>query len=391
VPHGHGSILPNVSPGDTIRPAVFHKLAEGIDRASLLPGAGVRINKTGGSSTISVVVPEQKDWFPFKASIIGAEGTKLLTIRLGQVFGGGFFNTWRSNNTVNWAGQVDYGSTPGFEGSHLNGSEIMIDIPGTNYISSTQLAAGHPLTFPLKAGVYYLEMAPWSGREVVGSDLPAGISSSLAVFNKYSKNLKGAVRPVIKFADATQMLTAFKTKTVMPICTVDKFERLFQTLSSDVFLASATVRPFTVYVGDCESASPDEICVVVTPGTVNRAIPTIDDKYLDQSPAPTLKIDNTGYIVIKSTHETGKIFPRKSEVIFVTGDDFDNEAFEDTTTRSYFPIAKVNMTAGDPVPGGEEGETGPPSYVIVQLNSSHLVVNRLKAGASTAAWIWDTL
>ena len=355
-----------------------------------MPGKGVRINKTGGSSNISLIPQEEKDWFPFKASIFGAEGTKLLTIRLGQVFGSSFFNVWRSNNTVNWAGQVDYPTT-GFADSHLTGSEIMIDIPGTNYISSTQLSAGHPLTVPLKPGVYYLEMAPWSGREVVATDLPAGIANSLAAFNKYSKNLKGIVRPVIKFADATQMVSAFKSKVVMPICTVDKYERLFQTLSSDVFLPYQSLRPFTVFLGDCESASPNEVCVTVIPGTVNRIIPTINDKYLDQTDAPTITVNNTGYIVIKATHQTGKIFPRKAEVIFVTGDDFDNEGFEDTTERSYFPIAKINMIAGEPPPGDEEGEPGPPSFVVVQLTSNHLVVNRLKAGASTAAWIWDIL
>lgn len=378
--------MPNVSPGDYIRPAIFHKLAEGIDRATLQPGKGLRITKTGGSSVVSQGVIDQTVYHPFKASVIGNKVGKLLTIRLGQVFGASLFNTWRSNNTINWAGVSEYKAT-GKEGSHLTGSEIMIDIEGTNYISSSQLVPEYPFTVPFKEGVYYLEIAPWSGRQIKGEDLPASIAGNESAFNKYSKNLTGVVRPVIKFAKPTDLETAFKSKMVIPICTVDKYERIFQTLCSDVFLPQVTIRPFTVFLQEKD----DSMTAVVTPGTVNRIIPTVNNKYLDQSDAPAISVDNTGYIVIKATHQSGKIFPRKAEVIFVTGDDFDGEGFEDTTSVSYFPIAKINKTEGDPVEGGDEGETGPPSYAVIQLTAAHLVVNRLKAGSNEAAWIWDIL
>lgn len=376
--------MPNVSPGDYVRPAIFHKLAEGIDRASLQPGKGIKITKTGGSSVVSLKTPEDVTYHPFKASIIGSEEGKLMTIRLGQVIGAGLFNTWRSNNTVNWAGQVDY-TEETKEGFQLVGAEIMIDIEGTNYISSTHIAPEHPLTFPMKEGVYYLEVGPWSGREIASADIPSGISSLLAGFNKYSKAIKGAIRPVIKLAKAEDLMTAFGNKMVIPICTVDKYERIFQTLSSDVFLPQTGIKPFTVFL----QPEGDTVKATVYPGTVNRIIPTINQGYLDQAETPTLAVDNTGYIVIKVTHESGKIFPRKAEVLFVTGDDFDGEGFEDTTSVSYFPIAKINKV--QEIDEETEEPTGSPSYSVVQLVASHIVVNRLKAGSSTAAWIWDLL
>jgi hypothetical protein len=371
VPNGNGVGLPNVSPGDFVRPAIFHKLVEGIDRATLQPGKGIKISKSGGSSTVSLKEVEQVDYHPFKASIIGNGRGKLMTIRLGQVFGGNLFNAWRSNNTINWAGQVEYSaSADSKEGYHLIGGEIMIDIDNTNYISSTQITAFYPLTFELKEGVYYLELSPWSGREVDDKAVPGGLQGLVANFNKYSKFMKGAVRPTIKFAKPENLNKTFGKAMVFPICTVDKYFRIFQTLCSDIFLPQS-VRPGTVYVQDDAGAKK----IFVTPFTVNRIIPKMAEKYLDQEEAPSLALSGSGYVVVKVTYEAGKPFPRNATVLFVSGDDFDGEAFADTTTQSYYPLAKINKV--------DE------SYTVIQFSSDHLVVNRLKSGANTAVWIWD--
>jgi hypothetical protein len=51
----------------------------------------------------------------------------------------------------------------------------------------------------------------------------------------------------------------------------------------------------------------------------------------------------------------------------------------DTNTTGYYPLAKINS------PGGGV-------FSMVRLSSmGNLIVNRLKAGASTATWYWDII
>jgi hypothetical protein len=106
----------------------------------------------------------------------------------------------------------------------------------------------------------------------------------------------------------------------------------------------------------------------------------MNSKYLDSSPPPDgPAITGEGYIAVKCTYVEATFFPRTAEVVFVAGANMD--AYADTETTSYFPLAKINVT----------GSGATASYSVIQLSSSNLVVNRLKSGDNSAVWWWDEL
>ncbi len=110
--------------------------------------------------------------------------------------------------------------------------------------------------------------------------------------------------------------------------------------------------------------------VSVSPGTVNRYIPQMGGVYLDAATPPTITIEGAGHICVKVTYEASKFFPRTATIVYEYG----TTPPSDTNTESYYPLAKVNSTAG--------------VYSMVKFSSGNLVVNRLKAGANTATWWW---
>ncbi len=117
--------------------------------------------------------------------------------------------------------------------------------------------------------------------------------------------------------------------------------------------------------------------VTITPGTVNRYIPKIGTKYIDESPPPELTVTNNGYILVKVTYEAGKFFPRTAEIVFLA----ESTPPADTNTESYYPLAKVVKTTS----GGID------NYSLTGVgffSNANLAVNRLKAGANTATWWW---
>jgi len=144
IPNGNGTPLPSVGAGDPIRPAMFNRLSEGIDRSSLQPGRGLRVTKTSSSTIVSAPQVFEKA-HPFKAFRLATNGTAYLTIKVGNFFGGtaGVLNDWRANNTIVGAGDVDYDLTDKKEGYHGQGSEIMFDVadcklPINKALSSTE-------------------------------------------------------------------------------------------------------------------------------------------------------------------------------------------------------------------------------------------------------------
>jgi hypothetical protein len=117
--------------------------------------------------------------------------------------------------------------------------------------------------------------------------------------------------------------------------------------------------------------------VTITPGTVNRYIPKIGTKYIDESPPPELTVTDNGYILVKVTYEANKFFPRTAEIVFLAV----ATPPVDTNTESHYPLAKVVKTL-------VEGVTYYSLTGVGVLNNSNLAVNRLKAGANTATWWW---
>lgn len=369
-------MLPNINEGDALRPRTINRLAEGIDRSTLQFGPGIRVTKTGNSTSVSLSVTS-KVRHPFEVAEVGVDpgkggGDKVMTINLGCFFGqfNQFPNAWRDNNTVGWAGVSAY--TPGtskLEGYHAVGSEIMIDVENANYISSLHINPNAMLLMPLKEGLYYIEVGAWSGKQ-----LPADESQpEIADWNKYSLSMKGMVRPIIKYAKRADMVKALGQQGVIPICTVDIYFRIFQALSSDIFWPSKRSYPLQVYITEQDGQTAR---IIVTPGSVNRVIPKLDGKYIDADEPPDQLVAGESYVMVKVTYEEGKNFPRTAEIYLHLGANL--AGTEDTIAYSYYPIAKINMaTSGD-------GKF----YTVRQLSAGHLICNRTKAGAGEATWWW---
>ena len=379
IPNGSGVSLPNVGAGDMVRPALFNRLAEGIDRATLQFGSGVRVTKTA-SSTILSVPKVFGESYPFRAIRVAANGSNFLTFRLGQVFGH-FSNEWRDNDSQIRKQPAQYNSgkvATKEEGYHAMGAEIMFDVEGTNYLSTKHIQTGEILQLPYSEGLYYLEVCPWSGLQLTPA---AGTSSTrtsqIATWNAYSLSIKGAIKPVIKYATPSTMVAIGNRSKIFSICTIDLYKRIFQCLSSDIFLPStSTMKPFTVTI----TQQGAEGLFSVYPGTVNRIVPQMNSAYLDTSPPPdSVPITGEGYVAIKCSYVANTFFPRTAEVIFISGATLDG--WEDTLTESYFPVAKINAS----------GSGASKVYSVVQLSNSNLVVNRLKAGANEASWWWDEM
>ena len=378
VPNGSGTPLPNVGQGEAIKPSFFNRLAEGIDRATMQFGTGLRVTKTASSSIVSL--PKRfDDNPPFKALRVGSSDSVFLTFRLGQVISHRLNNYWRENNSLGWAGRMQYNIADNRQdGYHATGTEIMFDVEGTNYLSSHHILPGEIIQLPYKEGLYYLEFAQWSGLELEpAAGSTPDRTAKVAVWNAYSKKIKGAVKPIIKFAEPNKMVPLGSKRGVIPICTIDKYKRIFQCVVSDIFLGGDwAMKPFTVTITKNGATGT----FMVYPGTVNRIVPEMNSAYLDaKEPPESLDISDEGYVAIKCTYEPDTFFPRTAEVIWIQQADL--VGWEDTNTESYFPVAKINKT----------GSGGATSYTVVQLSNSNLVVNRLKAGANTASWWWDEM
>jgi hypothetical protein len=372
-PNGSGTQLPNVGAGDKIRPAMFNRLAEGIDRATLQFGPGLRVTKTASSTIVSKPQSFEKA-HPFKAFFVGGNGSAFLTFKLGNVFSIALSNTWVDNNSVVWSGTAQYDITDKKKGFHAKGSEIMFDVAETNYISSSHIQDGEVLQLPYKEGLYYIELTQWSGLQLeAASGASAARAALVAGWNEYSKNMKGRLRPVIKYANRDTMVAINYNRMVIPLCTVDSYERIFQACSSDIFLTGDLPNPGTTTVTEQGATGK----LMVYPLTVNRIIPKMNSEYLDATEAPHLEFTEEGYVLVKCLYEANTFFPRKAEIIFASGDNLDN--WGDTTTESYFPLAKINVT----------GSGSNKVYTVTQLSKKNLVVNRLKAGSNQASWWWD--
>jgi len=377
VPNGSGNILPNVNEGDALKPRVINRLSEGIDRSTLQFGTGLKVTKTANSTIVSVS-KQHLPRHPFEASDVGSAyvkggaDSKLMTINLGCFFGqfNQFPKIWRDNNSVGWAGVSEY--EPGDkkeEGYYALGSEIMIDVENANYLSSRHLSASAMLVMPFKEGLYYIEVGAWSGKQLPADPLVPAISD----WNEHSKSMKGMVRPIIKYAKRETMIKLSGQQNIIPICTVDKYLRIFQALSSDIFWPSKRSYPLQVYITEQDG---QEARIVVTPGCVNRVVPKLEGKYLDADEPPDQLIVSESYITVKVTYEENKNFPRTAEIYLHLGGDLNS--LEDTPAYSYYPIAKINQTTS----GSDK------VYTVTQLSAGHLVCNRTKAGAGTATWWW---
>lgn len=138
-----------------------------------------------------------------------------------------------------------------------------------------------------------------------------------------------------------------------------------------------TTQPFDLTPSSDGPLTPylNEDKVTITPGTVNRYVPKIGSVYIDATTQPQITVTGEGYIVVGVSYEVNKFFPRTAVITFVSG----STVPADTNTEGYYPLAKINSSGGS-------------DFTLVRLSEKgNLVVNRLKAGASTAVWWWDLI
>jgi hypothetical protein len=308
-------------------------------------------------------------------------------------------NGWMSNKSYAHASGYVYaaGTTAvPTDGEFSAGAEIFCDIVGSNYISTRGMNNGKiPLVTAIKSGLYYIEVSGWSGRQLIRSEAPFLTEAQGTEINKYSLAKKGSRVPVIKWAsfeDARKITTL-----IYPICTVDNFKNIFQGVRSDIFhIGSEDQCPLSVSFASPQASNPTnqtQKFVKVAIGVINKAIPKIGNKYIDE-PEVYLNVSNApGFVYAKATYTpagnllSDKYFPSTVEIAFVSGDKLD----ADDDTKGHFPLARIRRTELDPGGPGDVPATYADDYTIAQITCGNLVVNRLKAGENTAVWWWDVL
>lgn len=117
--------------------------------------------------------------------------------------------------------------------------------------------------------------------------------------------------------------------------------------------------------------------VYVSPGTVNRFIPTIGGTYIDAATPPFITISGEGYICIRIAYVASTFFPRTAEIIFYSG----SVSPVDTASYGYYPLSKINSVT----------VSGVTTYSQIVFSYGNFVCNRLKAGAGTAVYYWGTI
>jgi hypothetical protein len=117
----------------------------------------------------------------------------------------------------------------------------------------------------------------------------------------------------------------------------------------------------------------------VSVGMVNRTIPKLESKFLDQTLAgdrpPRIAITaDLGYVGIEVTYEPNKVFPTQSTIVYKT-----TLETNDTNVTSFYPLAIVALKEKD----------GAKVAQVSQLSDTNLVVNRMKIGTDVYSWSWS--
>jgi hypothetical protein len=117
----------------------------------------------------------------------------------------------------------------------------------------------------------------------------------------------------------------------------------------------------------------------VSVGMVNRTIPKLEEKFLDQTleegrPPRIAVTKDLGYVGIRVTYEPNKVFPNNSIIEY-------RETLEtnDTSNTSFYPLAIISLRRQDGVTTSQ----------ITQLSDVNLVVNRMKIGTDVYSWSWS--
>ena len=396
--------IPKVSEGQEMSSSDINKLGDAIAKSGVAGSLnGINSASFGDGFSMSISNPRTNIIYPWKA-FRDALGIR---INLGCVFvdipvaGGlavnesikslsGGKNTWipKSQSRV-IQGYPDLEQKISY---YPMGAEVWVDIKTANVLNTRQLLdpMNPYITFKgvgddnkFKAGVYYIQMTAWSGRQLESIPYPntqnatlAHANSDFTNWNNYSKAMKGRTVPVLKYAPEYEVAVDNPDGYVRcydlhlsgmyyPLFTMDYEGNIYQSIKSDIYMLGYTLKPFEVSLVGNKA--------YVTAGTVNGIVPKMDSKYLDSSPKPSLTVSGTnGLFLLKAKKQTGKFFPQDVEVIFNSGLTIP----DDTVNEGYLQIAKV-----------ENVDNG---FVVTQTSTGNKLLNRTQMGASSAWWAWSS-
>jgi len=398
-----GTHLPKVSGGQHLQPQHLNKISAEVEKATLQSGAGYTHTQTPTGTQLNIPRRHRRS-FPWCCQSQG----NWLTIDVGNFFMTGnskvallasnpttagitpagptatFLtatnnrNEWISNTSLPWAAGFGYGEDNKSMGLHMQGAEIWFDIEDMNYLTNTQMDNGYiPLSTGLDAGLYYLTIAQWSGRELSTADDP-----NASDWNTYSKANEGRTVPCIKYADLDCMFQV--SGLVYPICTVDESGYIFQGISSDIFHNVADATPFTVTVNP-DPDTENQYIVSIVVGTVCNVVPTYDDEetYLWDKSTMTVTdddlADGVAYVVLKCTPKeedefSGGKFPETvtAQIVKTVNE------YEDKDDAGFVVIALLR--------GREKQEGGNAGVEVLQVVTGSLWAERRKFSDNPATY-----
>ena len=395
--------IPRVSEGQEMSSSDINKLGDAIARQGVAGSlSGVNGASFGDGFSLSISNSRNSFVHPWRAIRDGLE----IKIELGSVFvdipvaGGlainesikslsGGKNTWIPKSQARVIqGYPDLEQKISY---YPMGAEVWVDIKSSNVLNSRQLLdpmrtyisfMGYGDDNKFKAGVYYIQMTAWSGRQLESIPYPEATNETLAHansdfvnWNNYSKSYKGRTVPVLKYAPEYAVAVdnpdgyvncydLHKSGMYYPLFTLDYNGNIYQSIKSDIYMLGYTLKPFEVSLAGNKA--------YVTAGTVNGVVPKIDGKYLDSSPRPEITVSGNGLFLLKATKQTGTFFPKEVSVVFNSG----FTVPPDTVNDGYLQIAKVESVNG--------------GLVVSQTSTGNKLLNRTQMGESNSWWAWSS-
>jgi len=394
--------IPKVGGGNAIRPRHINKLGEAIDRNSLGSGIGYTHHQTSSGTILNIrrTFHRAHPWFCYRLGELMAinvghfylsNKSKLFPVgNSGQIqtANSPASNIWVPNSSFAWASDITYGDSDKSYGLHMEGSELFFDIDDMKYLTNMQMQDGaDPLTTVADAGLYYITIAKWSGRQLSNPDDNQDIGS----WNDYSTAMKDKLVPCMKWASLDDMFAV--TGTIYPIATIDEYDNIFQGVASDIFHQAAEAAPLTVIVSP-SSTDTDVFDISIVAGTVCNVMPTYGEgNYIwEESDLTATKEDlktKMHYVVLKCTalaedEFSGGRFPDKVQAEVLT--DYDPSNW-DKDDAGYLLIACFKGVMQKDSQGNETGF----SISINQLVTGSVWAERRKFSDKPASYYFYRL
>jgi len=380
--------LPSLGVGDTLRPGHINALSREIAKAGAGIGSGGSLLSTPYGRVFSAYRSKNRTR-PWQMDALNG----YLFLTMGQFFwnkpnaggvnqvtgGDGYFdnnvNGWYFMSTLQ--GVAPYGTDGNTApyGFYMGGAEIWFEDAGWSVLNSRQLfLSGERIIIPIKQGLFYLQVAPWGGRQMQllqGNDQETvNVNEGITKFNALSLQMAGQNVVQVRYAPFPD---CFNVKGfVFPIATVDRNNFIYQGVSSDIVYPSSNIPPLTVSL--VKQGTVDMI--TVTPGVVNNTcIPVIGSVALDVMPAPLLGFDGDCSVYLQVNAQARSFFPKSAEIVALPID----SPPTDTEESGYLLLANIRS----------QTVSGSTFNSVTQLITGNTIVNRYKMGTTGAYWSWS--